>query len=98
MTEDTKRALEIIKPMADFLKLEVTADDTMMYVGGKNIGIGCNSTYATVMEFIGYMICEYEYRFRDLNLTEKQIGSIQRYWFSDEQIKKFRGGADDSQC
>lgn len=55
MTEDTKRAIEAIDPIAKELKIKVTADDSFLYCNGQAIGIGCNSAYATIKEFIGYV-------------------------------------------
>ena len=92
MTNDTKRALEIIEPMAKELNIEVSADDRLLYCNGQAIGISCNSTYATINEFLGYAflrMCQREYRFRDslddaLWLQE----DIRRYWVSDAVLKK----------
>ena len=65
MTEDTKRALEIIKPLADELNISVDADRSLLYMNGQAIGIGCNSTLATVMEALGYIFLEkYPYKGR----------------------------------
>lgn len=64
MTNDTKRAIEIIEPMAKELKIEVSADDRLLYCNGQAIGISCNSTYATINEFLGYAflrMCDREY-------------------------------------
>ena len=92
MTEDTKRALEIIKPIADELNIEVTADEKLMYLNGQAIGIGCNSTYATVMEFIGYVFAtKYDDAFRYINLTNEQLYAIHRFWFTKSQLKKLMG-------
>ena len=68
MTNDTKRALELIEPMAKELNIEVKADDKLLYCNGQAIGIACNSTYATINEFLGYAflrMCQREYRFRE---------------------------------
>ena len=81
MTEDTKRALDAIMPIAHELNIAVKADDRFLYCNGQAIGIGCNSTYATIVEFISYAmfwLTIREPRFRPLSLvTEKQI---KRYW------------------
>ena len=92
MTNDTKIALEVIRPLAAHLNIEVDADDKLLYCNGQAIGISCNSTYATINEFLGYAflrMCQREYRFRDsiedaLWLQE----DIRRYWVSDAVLKK----------
>ena len=38
MTEDTKKAMEIIKPLADELNITVKADNRILYID--EIGIG----------------------------------------------------------
>ena len=80
MTNDTRRALEIIKPIADELCISVHADDRFLYVDNVGIGISCNSTWATLWEFIGYLTINYDNRFRPIKLTNKQLTAIKRYW------------------
>ena len=85
MTEDTKRALKVIEPLAHELGISVTADDNLLYIGNVhmpdvNIGISCNSTWATIWEFIGCMMLEYDNEFRAVHLDEKQKDIIKRYW------------------
>ena len=92
MTNDTKRALELIEPMAKELNIEVSADDRLLYCNGQAIGISCNSTYATINEFLGFAflrMCEREYRFRE-SIEEAQMlqEDIRRYWVSDAVLKK----------
>ena len=90
MTDDTKRALEAIEPMAKALNIQVRADGRFLYLNGQAIGIGCNSAYATINEFIGYaflkvwmkdkyMYCELSGELRD---------RIRRYWFTPEQMEQ----------
>ena len=92
MTNDTKRALEIIEPMAKELNIEVSADDRLLYCNGQAIGISCNSTYATINEFLGYAflrMCQREYRFRDSFEDAVWLQEdIRRYWVSDAVLKK----------
>ena len=59
MSEDTARALEVIEPMAKALNIHVRADRKFLYLNGQAIGIGCNSSYATIMEFVGYVFAKY---------------------------------------
>ena len=88
MTNDTKRALDIIKPMAKELGICVNADEKFLYIDGQAIGISMNSTYATLMEFIGYMIIEYDREHRNLDLGCYQLNKIRRYWHSAEQVRQ----------
>ena len=86
MTNDTKRALTAIAPVANVLGIEVSADDLYLYCNGQRIGIECNSTYATVNEFLAYAItwlARKEYRFREIptNYMEK----LTRYWVKGEK-------------
>lgn len=92
MTNDTQKALEVIIPLAAYLNIEVSADDRLLYCNGQAIGISCNSTYATINEFLGYAflrMCQREYRFRD-SIEEAQMlqEDIKRYWVSDAVLKK----------
>ena len=90
MTKDTVDALRAIGPIASALGIEIKADDKFLYCNGQAIAIGCNSTYATIMGFIGYvLIAEYDGRFiltEDLPSYYKK--RVKEYWFSDEQLKK----------
>ena len=84
MTEDTQRAIEIIKPLADELHISIEADKGNLYLDRYDvkttIGISCNSTYATIMEFIGFILLdEYSKRFRDIDLSPDQKAKISRY-------------------
>lgn len=89
VTEDTKRALEIIKPMADELNIRVRADGHYLFCNGQAIGIACNSTYATVMEFIGYLIFVWS-KDKCEAVPRAMSQRIKRYWYSDEQVEQFR--------
>ena len=91
MTPDTGRALAIIKPIADELNIEVSATDKFLVVDGVYIGIYCNSTFATVMEFVGYLTFMYGKAFRALNLDSIQQKTIKRYWLTKEQVEKIGG-------
>lgn len=90
MSNDTERALEIIKPMADVLGgLIVKADDDFLYIEDIAIGISCNSTWATLMEFIGYVVAtKYSDKFRRIDLKPKQLEQIKRYWFTRDLLAK----------
>lgn len=89
MTDDTYRAQCIIQPLADELGIQVRADENYLFLNGQAIGIACNSTYATIMEFIGYLIflwakdkCE--------AVPGAMTRRIKRYWYTDEQMKQFK--------
>lgn len=94
MTEDTKRALEVIVPMAKELHIQVDADNSFLYCNGQAIGIGCNSTYATIKEFIGYVFATvYKKEAFDMHgekVPPKIMARVKRYWFTAEQLKKFQ--------
>lgn len=96
MTEDTRKALEIIKPIADELGIKVNADEKILYVDDIGIGIAWNSTRATLFEFIGYLIEKYGDVFREIGITEDQKKDIERYWVSAELLKKLKGKKDNA--
>lgn len=89
MTEDTKRALEIIGPMAKELNIRVRADEHYLYCNGQAIGIACNSTYATIMEFIGYLIFQWA-KDKCEAVPSSFARRIKRYWYTGEQLEQFR--------
>lgn len=89
MSEDTKRALDAITPIADALNIRVSADDTFLYLNGQAIGIECNSTWATVNEFIGYAFCTTWIKDKCVKIPEQLKERIRRYWFSPEQLEIF---------
>ena len=91
MTQDTAKALEIIIPLADELGIRVEADDEKLYVNDTQIAISLNSTWATVFEFIGYLITEYNTEFRPINLTDKQLETIRRSWYPEKRTKTDTG-------
>lgn len=90
MTEDTRRALQIIEPIMDELGVEVETTDRpcCLYLDGQPIGIGCNSTYATVMEALGWLFLERYTQFRDVEITSDLEEDVTRYWASPEAVKK----------
>ena len=89
MTNDTKRALEIIEPIAKELNVEVSADDNLLYINNDGgIGITFNSTRATVLEFVGWLIVYYDGVWRDLKLTDEQQQIIRQFWYSQAEIDR----------
>lgn len=97
MTEDTKKALEIVKPIADFLHIEIHADNNFLFCNGQAIGITYNSTYATVYEFIGYLIDKYCDK---KGTTYKDLQEVvHRTWYNESQMKDIEalfGRGDDN--
>ena len=98
MTEDTKRAIEIMKPLTDELKVsvDVAYRGTVLLMSYKGttqgIGIACNSTHATVMEMIGFLFTEvYRDEFRRVRLGEVPLTSVKRYWVEQELLDKLLG-------
>ena len=92
MTEDTMKAMEIITPMAKELRIEVSADNHCLYCNGQAIGIACNSTFATINEFLGYamlrMLSTNHSRWRGVpNGFDQQVT---KYWVNSETLKTWR--------
>lgn len=83
MSNDTKRALEIIAPMANELHIQIAADQYYLYCDSQAIGIACNSTYATIMEFVGYLVFLWAAD-REIKLPKEIDKRIKRYWYSGE--------------
>lgn len=95
MTEDTRRAIQIIQPICDALGIEVDADERMLYMDGTGIGISCNSTYATMMEALGYIFLQHYPAFRRAPIDGHLSKDIRRYWISPAALKKLKGEWDD---
>lgn len=93
MTDDTKRALEAIQPIAKALNIQVSADDKFLYLNGQAIGIGCNSTYATINEFIAYAFLNVwmHDKYMYCELSDEVKSRIKRYWFTKDQMKLVEG-------
>ena len=88
MTDDTKRALEAIEPMAKALNIQVRADGRFLYLNGQAIGIGCNSAWATVNEFIGYAFVTTWKQDKCVKIPHDLVERIKRYWFTPEQLEQ----------
>lgn len=88
MTPDTERAINAIKPLCDALRIDIEADNKRLYMDGQAIGISSNSTWATLMEAVGYiyLLC-YDREFRKGTLKEREIkDGIKRYWMTDAEV------------
>ena len=90
MTQDTQRALDMLRPIAYQLGIQISADDEKLYCNGQAIGIGCNSTYATIKEFMGYALWyEGEHRCPERwKMPKKYAEKVQEFWV--------RGGEQDA--
>ena len=90
MTEETKRAIEIITPLAAELDIEIKATDHVLQMNGQKIGISANSTWATLMEMIGYIFLEeYDRSFRKVDIDFQELNeTIRRYWISEDLAEK----------
>ena len=91
MTSDTKRAIDALKPLAEQLRIEVGADDKRLYMNGQAIGISCNSTWATLMEAIGWMFLKLYVPDRERSvkiLTEAGRKRIKDYWMDKAEVEK----------
>lgn len=82
MTPDTEKAVFALKPLCNALSIEVWADEKRLYINGQAIGISYNSTWATLMEAVGYIFLKcYDRDFRRGALNPGQIDCvIKRYW------------------
>lgn len=93
MTDDTKMAVEILRPVMDLLQIRMTATDKVLILKNDAIGISCNSTWATVMEAIGWLFFRvYAKDFRKTVLESMDDSfreDIQRYWMSINDLKRF---------
>ena len=94
MTEDTKRALEIIRPVAEELNIKVEANGKILKMDGQAIGIACNSTWATLMEMIGWIFLERYCRdFREVDIDWNELNeTIKRYWIRPEVLRSLGVG------
>lgn len=94
MTEDTKRALEIMWPIAEELNIKVEANDKILKMDGQAIGIACNSTWATMMEMIGWIFIERYCRdFREIDIDWNELNeTIKRYWINPEILRSLGVG------
>lgn len=99
MTDNTKRAVEILRPVMDLLQIRMTATDNVLILKNDAIGISCNSTRATVMEAIGWLffrVYAKDFRRTVLESTDEFFREdIQRYWMSINDLKRF--GLDDQE-
>lgn len=101
MTEDTRRALEIIAPMAKHLNIQISAERDFLLCNGQAIGISANSTWATVMEFLGYVFMTSYKKDRFDRYGEKMPSNLSRriktYWVPAELYKRIRGTIEEGE-
>ena len=97
MTDDTKRAVEILRPIMEELRIPMEATNSRLILRDDAIGIECNSTWATIMEAIGWLFLKaYAQDFRPSVSEEMDYDlrdDIQRYWIKRKILQKF--GMDD---
>ena len=98
MTEDTKRAIEIMQPLAEALQFDMTADDDILWMDSTPIGISSNNTWATLMEMVGWIFYKrYIPEFREIDIDREEVRNvIQRYWLTRPLVKRL-GLAKDEQ-
>lgn len=89
MKEDTKRAMEIIAPMAKELSIGVKAEGDFLFCNGQAIAIGGNSAYATINEFIAYAFLRVWYKDKCFRMPQYVIEQVKRYWLTDKQVKEY---------
>lgn len=90
MTEDTAKAIEIIEPIAKELHIDVSATGRFIYMNGQRIGIECNSTYATLMEMIGYIFLMEYPKYHGVKIKRKLAGAITSNWYPrvEEEVEE----------
>ena len=90
MTKDTERALEAIRPIAKELNIEVDANNRFLFCNGQAIGISCNSTYATIKEFLGYAM--YWIGKKDVRYTipRSLMQQIKEFWVPGNRVQEIR--------
>lgn len=86
VTDDTKRALEAIAPIARELNIDVEADDKFLYCNGQAIGISCNSTSATILEFVAYVMVKRYSKDFNTNIPDNFKKRLKRYWKSESDV------------
>lgn len=86
ITPDIERAVKLLQPICDELDIKLSADGSVMTIGGQKIGVSCNSTYATVMEAIGFLFYhEYAHGFRAHDISSETNEAVKRYWLPKKQ-------------
>ena len=91
MTNDTARAVEALKPLMDYLNVDIEADEKRLYMGGQAIGISCNSTWATLMEAIGWLFLQKYVPDRERYnkvLTPEGKRKIKEFWMSKADVER----------
>ena len=98
MTRDSERAIAAIKPLADELGIKVTADEKRLYCNGQAIGISCNSTSATIDEFIGYLFYKVWLKNRGYKIdgrsSVKIKEAIRDYWITNAESAGMEPGRE----
>ena len=91
MTKDTEKALEVLRPVGEIMGVELDADDDgFLYCNGQAIGISCNSTYATVKEFIAYCMVKMSREENRYRLTDSLERNLKRYWSGPDAVQEIK--------
>ena len=86
ITPDIERAVKILLPICEELGYQIYSDGSVMTIGGQKIGVSCNSTYATVMEGLGFLFLRgYAEGFRHHFISQASQEAIKRYWIKERQ-------------
>lgn len=80
MTEETKRAVAAIAPIAEVLGVNVKVYDNILYLNGQMIAIAENSQKQTVMEFLGFVFINIFCKEKLLQIRGDAKERITRYW------------------
>lgn len=97
MTPDTEIALKAIGPLAKALRIDVSADDDgHLKINNTLIGIACNSTYATIMEFVGYVflqewVHDRYYKFNKKGTENDIRNAVRDYWIDKVRAEEIKG-------
>ena len=86
ITPDIERAVELLKPICEECGYTIYADGSVMTIDGQKIGVSCNSTYATLMEGLGFLFLRgYAEGFRHHSISQSSQEAITRYWLPKKQ-------------
>ena len=86
ITPDIERAVKILLPICEELGYQIYSDGSVMTIDGQKIGVSCNSTYATLMEGLGFLFLRgYVEGFRHHSISQASQEAIKRYWIKERQ-------------
>ena len=86
ITPDIEKAVKILQPICEECGYTIHADGSVMTIDDQKIGVSCNSTYATVMEGLGFLFLRgYAEGFRHHSISQASQEAIKRYWLPKKQ-------------